>query len=50
MHELERLQAKRAGQPVPVPEVVDVDINAPEPAEVGIGGTRLSEETKGNQQ
>ena len=32
MHELERLRAKRAGQHVPVPEVVDVDVRITEPA------------------
>ena len=36
MHELERLQAKRAGQHVPVPEVVDVDLRVTEPAAADI--------------
>jgi len=33
LHELERLQAKRAGQHVPIPEIVDVDLNMSEPSE-----------------
>jgi hypothetical protein len=37
MHELERLQAKRAGQHVPVPEVVDVDVSVSEPSRADIG-------------
>ena len=36
LHELERLQAKRAGEHVPVPAVVDVDVSLPEPAGVDI--------------
>jgi hypothetical protein len=32
LHELQRLQAARAGQPVPVPAVLDVTLNAPENA------------------
>jgi hypothetical protein len=44
MHELERLQAKRAGQHVPVPEVVDVDVNVPEPAGVNLKGANRGEE------
>lgn len=30
LHELQRLQAARAGQPVPAPSVVDVNINLPD--------------------
>ena len=33
LHELERLQAKRDGQHVPVPAVVDVDLSMSEPSE-----------------
>lgn len=50
LHELERLQARRAGQFVPAPAVVDVDLNVPEPARADIGGSGPSEETHGNQQ
>jgi len=49
LHELERLQAKRAGKHVPVPVIVDVDVSVPESAGTDIGGTG-SEETEGNQQ
>jgi hypothetical protein len=49
LHELERLQAKRAGQHVPVPTVVDVNVSIPEPARADIGGTG-SGGTGGNQQ
>jgi hypothetical protein len=38
LHELERLQAKRSGQYVPVPAVVDVDLSVSEPAGAEIGG------------
>jgi hypothetical protein len=33
MHELERLQARRGGEHVPAPEVVDVDVSVPESSE-----------------
>ena len=32
LHELERLRAGRAGEPVPVPVAVDVTLDAPAPA------------------
>jgi hypothetical protein len=48
-HELERLQAKRAGNDVPVPAVVDMDISVPEPAGADIGGIGNGE-PDGNQQ
>lgn len=47
LHELERLQAKRAGQHVLVPAVVDVDVSVPEPPRADIGGTGTSGETDG---
>jgi hypothetical protein len=50
LHELERLQAKRAGEHVPVPAVVDVNVSVPESAGADIGGTGLSEESGRNQQ
>jgi hypothetical protein len=31
LHELERLQARRAGEHIPAPVVVDVDVSVPEP-------------------
>jgi len=43
MHELERLQAKRAGEHVPVPAVVDVEVGVSE-------SSGSSRETNGNQQ
>jgi hypothetical protein len=43
LHELERLQAKRAGQHVPVPAIVDVDVSAPEPAGADVGGAGSGE-------
>jgi len=49
LHELERLKAKRAGLHVPVPKVVDVDVNVAEPSRAGVGGPR-SGETDGNHQ
>jgi hypothetical protein len=45
LHELERLKAKRAGLHVPVPEVVEVDLNVSAPSRSDIEGTNLSEET-----
>ena len=40
LHELERLQAKRAGQHVPVPTIVDVDVSLPELSlDIGRTGT-----------
>src|ERR1019366_3152697 len=50
LHELERLQARRAGEHVPAPVVVDVDVSVPEPAGADIGGTGPSGETDGHQQ
>ncbi len=49
MHELERLQARRAGEHVPVPAIVDVDVSVPEPAGADIGGIGNGE-PDGNQQ
>ncbi len=43
LHELERLQAKRLGELVPVPAVVDVDVNLSE-------SSRPNGETNGDQQ
>jgi hypothetical protein len=44
LHELQRLQAARAGQPVPLPEAVDVDVFVSEPDEaeesVPLGGAQ----------
>jgi hypothetical protein len=48
LHELERLQAKRAGQHVPVPAIVDVDVSLPD-LSVDIGRTDPDGETDGNQ-
>ena len=50
MHELERLQAKRAGQVVPVPEVVDVDLNVSDPSRADIEASGPNGETEGNRQ
>lgn len=50
LHELERLQARRAGEHVPAPVVVDVDVSVPEPPPVDIGGIGPSGATDGNQQ
>lgn len=44
-HELERLRARRAGDHVTVPEVVEVDVSLPEPPGADIGGNGLSGET-----
>ncbi len=49
MHELERLQAKRAGAHVPVPAVVDVDVSVQQPAGDDIGGNGTREEIDGDQ-
>jgi hypothetical protein len=38
LHELQRLQAARAGQPVPIPEAVDVDVFVSEPDEANRNG------------
>ena len=43
MHELERLQAKRAGEHVPVPALVDVDVSLSE-------SSRPNGEPNGDQQ
>jgi hypothetical protein len=48
MHELERLQARRAGHHLPVPAVVDVDVSIAEPAGADIGGTEKGK-PNGNQ-
>jgi hypothetical protein len=37
LHELQRLQAARAGQPVPPPAALDVTVNAPEHASEALG-------------
>lgn len=47
MHELERLQARRAGQYVPVPEVADVAVTVFEPSRVDIEETGPNPETDG---
>jgi hypothetical protein len=48
MHELERLQAKRAGQHVPVPAIVDVDVSVPQPDGANVEGANISEENDKN--
>ncbi len=48
MHELERLQARRAGQHVPVPAVVDVDVNVPAPAGADIEETGPNKKSDGD--
>ncbi len=48
MHELERLQARRAGEHVPTPEIVDVDVSVSEPAAVDVIMTGPNGETNGN--
>ena len=50
LHELERLQARRAGEHVPAPAVVDVDVMLVEPSGADIVGTGPSGETNGNHQ
>ena len=50
LHELERLQARRAGEHVPAPAVVDVNVSLGEPPRADIGGNGLSGETNGNHQ
>ena len=56
LHELERLQARRAGEHVPAPTVVDVDVmlGEPPPADIAphvdIEGTGPRGETNGTQQ
>ena len=50
LHELERLQARRAGEHVPAPVVVDVDVSHREPPRADIGGTGPSGEADGHQQ
>ncbi|MGA7870375.1 MAG: hypothetical protein WCA22_05690 [Candidatus Binatus sp.] len=50
LHELERLQARRAGQHVPVPEVVDVDVNVPAPAGIDIEETGANGKSDGDPQ
>ncbi len=49
-HELERLQARRAGEHVPAPAVMDVNVHLPEDARPDIGATALNGETDRNQQ
>lgn len=49
MHELERLQAKRAGQYVPLPEVVDVDVKVSQESRANFEGASPNRETQGNQ-
>jgi hypothetical protein len=49
LHELERLQARRAGEHVSAPEVVDVDVSLGEPPRHDIGESALNGETDGNQ-
>jgi hypothetical protein len=46
LHELERWQAKRAGELVPVPSLVDVDLTVSEAAgnDVGVAGSQETEE------
>ena len=48
LHELERLQAKRAGEHVPAPAAVDVDLVVSEPLPGNIATTGASGETAGN--
>src|ERR1035437_480355 len=50
LHELERLQARRDGEHVPVPAVVDVNVDLGEPLSADVGEAGLSGETNGNQQ
>ncbi len=40
----------RAGEHVPVPEIVDVDVSVPEPAAVDASRTGPNGETNGNPQ
>ena len=47
MHELERLQARRAGEHVPAPAVMDVNIHLPKGSEP-LGETVLNGKTDGN--
>ena len=50
LHELQRLQAKRAREHVPAPEVVDLDVSFSEPPGTDIRRTSTSGETDGNQE
>ena len=50
LHDLERLQARRAGEHVRAPVVVDVDVSHGEPPRADIGGTGPSGEADGHQQ
>lgn len=50
LHELQRLQAKSAGEYVPTPEVMDVDLSLPEPRRTDNGSSSPSGERDGNQQ
>ncbi len=50
LHELERIQARRAGEHVPAPVVVDVNVSSPEPPPADIGGNGRNEETDVNHQ
>ncbi len=47
LHELQRLQARRGGEDVPVPAIMDVDVSVPESAGTDIGGTGTAQ-TDGN--
>lgn len=47
MHELERLQARRAGEHVPAPAVIDVNVHAPEDPRP-LGKTGLNGKTDGH--
>jgi len=49
LHELERLQAKRAGEHVPAPAVMDVNVHLPEEPRAEIEATVRNEETDRNQ-
>ena len=50
LHDLERLQARRAGEHVPAPAVVDVNVDLGEPLPADVGETGLSRKTNGNRQ
>ncbi|MGO9603866.1 MAG: hypothetical protein ACLQAT_10790 [Candidatus Binataceae bacterium] len=49
MHELERLQARRAGEHVPAPAVLDVNVHLPEDSRPDIVATALNGETDRHQ-
>jgi len=50
LHDLERLQARRAGEHVPAPAVVDVNVDLGEPLSADVGEAGLNGKTNGNQQ